>query len=106
MKVSATPAAAQLVEQLRGQRRGSLVFTIGTGCGESTAPFLFEDHWPGPDHEPVGEVAGIAVYAPSHLRALYPGDDGAVIDVELGVISESFSIETEHDARFVLRSRP
>jgi uncharacterized protein (DUF779 family) len=49
MKVTGTPAAAHLVEQLRLHRQGALVFTIGTGCCESTAPFLFEDFWPGPD---------------------------------------------------------
>ena len=62
--------------------RGALVFTIGTGCCESTAPFLYEDFWPGPDSEQVGEVAGVAVFAPEYLRALYPGDDGVVIDVD------------------------
>ena len=61
------------------------MFTIGTGCCESTAPFLYEDFWPGPDAEPVGEVAGVAVYAPEYLRALYPGDDGVVIDVDDGL---------------------
>ena len=79
------------------------MFTIGTGCCESTAPFLYEDFWPGPDAEPVGEVAGVAVYAPAYLRALYPADDGVVIDVDDGLMAESMSIETEYGCRFVLR---
>jgi uncharacterized protein (DUF779 family) len=80
------------------------VFTIGTGCCESTAPFLYEDFWPGPDAEPVGEVAGVTVYAPEYLRALYPGDDGVVIDV-VDEMAESLSIETEYGCRFLLRDR-
>ncbi|MGO9875267.1 MAG: DUF779 domain-containing protein [Acidimicrobiia bacterium] len=103
MHVTGTPAAARVVERARRDRRGELVFTIGTGCCESTAPFLYEDFWPGPDSERVGDVAGVAVYAPEYLRALYPGDDGVVIDVDDGLMAESMSIETEYGCRFVLR---
>jgi len=102
VRVTGTPAAAQVVERSRRDRSGELVFTIGTGCCESTAPFLYEDFWPGPDSEPVGEVGGVAVYAPAYLRALYPGDDGVTIDVE-ELMAESMSIETEYGYRFILR---
>ena len=54
------PAAARSSNGRSATGRGALVFTIGTGCCESTAPFLYEDFWPGPDSEPVGEVAGVA----------------------------------------------
>jgi uncharacterized protein (DUF779 family) len=103
LRVTGTAAAARLVERAKRDRRGALVFTIGTGCCESTAPFLYEDFWPGPDSEPVGEVAGVAVFAPELLRTLYPGDDGVVIDVDDGLMAESMSIETEYGCRFVLR---
>jgi uncharacterized protein (DUF779 family) len=103
VRVTATSAAAEVVERARRDRAGTLVFTIGTGCCESTAPFLYEDFWPGPDHEQVGEVGGVAVYAPAYLRALYPDDDGVTIDVESDLMAESFSIETEYGSRFVLR---
>jgi uncharacterized protein (DUF779 family) len=101
--VTGTAAAARIVEQAKRDRRGALVFTIGTGCCESTAPFLYEDFWPGPDSEPVGEVAGVPVYAREYLRALYPGDDGVTVDVEEGSMAESMSIETEYGCRFILR---
>lgn len=78
------------------------MFTIGTGCCESTAPFLYEDFWPGPDSEKVGDVAGVPVYAPEYLRMLYPGDDGVTIDV-VDDVMESMSIETEYGVRFILR---
>ena len=103
MRVTGTPAAARVVERARRDRPGKLVFTIGTGCCESTAPFLYEDFWPGPDAERVGEVAGVDVFAPEYLRALYPGGDGVVIDVDDGLMAESMSIETEYGCRFVLR---
>lgn len=102
MRVEATPRAVEVVEWAKGARSGTLTVTIGTGCCESTAPFLYEDFWPGPDQERVGEVAGVAVFAPEYLRDLYRGDDGVVLDVveEMG---ESLSIETELGCRLVLR---
>ena len=103
MRVTGTAAAARIVERAKRDRRGALVFTIGTGCCESTAPFLYEDFWPGPDSESVGEVAGVDVFAPEYLRNLYPGDDGVVVDVEDGLMAESMSIETEYGCRFILR---
>ena len=102
MRVSATDAAAGVVRRARSTRQGVLTITLGTGCCESTAPFLYEDFWPGPDQERVGEVAGVEVFAPEYLRAGYPGDDGAVIDVYEGP-AESMSIETEWGCRLVLR---
>jgi uncharacterized protein (DUF779 family) len=103
VEVTGTEAAARIVERARHDRRGELVFTIGTGCCESTAPFLYEDFWPGPDQEKVGEVGGVSVFAPDYLRALYPAGDGVVIDAE-EVVAESMSIETEYGWRFYLRA--
>jgi uncharacterized protein (DUF779 family) len=103
LKVTGTAAAARVVERATRDRRGALVFTIGTGCCESTAPFLYEDFWPGPDSEAVGDVGGVPVYAPEYLRILYPGDEGVTVDVEEGSMAESMSIETEYGCRFILR---
>ena len=86
------------------RRSGSLTITIGTGCCESTAPFLYEDFWPGPDQEPVGEVADVTVYAPEYLRTQYPDDDGVVLDVT-EELAESLSVETELGVRLILRGR-
>jgi uncharacterized protein (DUF779 family) len=104
VKVVGTAAAVHAVEQVRRRRTGTLVFTIGTGCCESTAPFLFEDFWPGPDHEMVGEVGTVPVYAPAHLRNLYLDHDPLAIDVDEDAHVESFSIEAEYGSRFVLRT--
>ncbi len=102
MRVSATDAAAAVVRRARSTRQGILTITLGTGCCESTAPFLYEDFWPGSDQERVGEVAGVEVFAPEYLRSIYPGDDGVVIDLYEGP-AESMSIETEWGCRLVLR---
>ncbi|CAN5181980.1 hypothetical protein BH23ACT2_BH23ACT2_21340 [soil metagenome] len=104
MQVTATDRAREVIDEMDGLRSGTLTVTIGTGCCESTAPFLYEDFWPGPDQELVGEVGGVAVYAPEYLRTQYPGGDGVVLDVveELG---ESLSVETELGCRFILRGQ-
>lgn len=102
MHVTATDRAREVIAEMGRRRSGRLTVTIGTGCCESTAPFLYEDFWPGPDQAPVGEVAGVEVFAPEYLRVQYPGDDGVVLDVvdELG---ESLSVETELGCRLILR---
>jgi len=101
--VTATDRAARIVERMRAMRSGRLTITIGTGCCESTAPFLYEDFWPGPDQEVVGRVGDIEIFAPEYLRKLYPGDEGAVVDVDEDYVAESLSIETELGCRLVLR---
>ena len=103
MKVTATDRAARVVERMRAMRPGRLTITIGTGCCESTAPFLYEDFWPGPDQEVVGRVGDVEILAPEYLRKLYPDDEGAVVDVDEDYVAESLSIETELGCRFVLR---
>jgi uncharacterized protein (DUF779 family) len=102
MWVSATERAIAIVERVKQVRSGSLTITIGTGCCESTAPFLYEDFWPGPDQEIIGEVAGVSVFAPEYLRTNYD-DEGLVIDVLENQPAESMSIETEFDCRLILR---
>lgn len=102
MHVSATNRAVEIIEAMGQRRSGTLTVTIGTGCCESTAPFLYEDFWPGPDQEPVGEVAGVTVYAPEYLRTQYLGDDGVTIDV-IDELAESLSVETELGCRLILR---
>lgn len=104
MRVTGTERAAEVVRDMQQRREGPLSITLGTGCCESTAPFLYENFWPGPDQAQVGEVAGVAVYAPQYVRDLYPGDDGVVIDV-VDELAESMSIETELGCRLILRGQ-
>lgn len=93
-----------MIERAGTLRHGRLTVTIGTGCCESTAPFLYEDFWLDPDQEQVGTVAGVGIYAPKYVRDLYPDDDGVILDV-VEEIAESLSIETEWGCRLILRGR-
>lgn len=102
MRIEATKKAEDVIERAKGVRDGRLTITIGTGCCESTAPFLYEDFWPGPDQEAVGEVAGVTVYAPEYLRKLYPGTESVTLDL-VDELVESLSIETEFGCRLALR---
>lgn len=102
MLVEATSAAAEVITRASRERSGALTVTIGTGCCESTAPFLYEDFLPGSDQEQVGEVEGVPIFAPEYLRALYPGGQGVTIGV-VDVDAESLSIETEWGCRLILR---
>ena len=76
---------------------------LGTGCCDSTAPFLYDRYYAGPDAVQVGEVAGVRVLAHRWLADLYAEGDGLQIDVDEGVVNDSFSLESEYDCRFTLR---
>lgn len=102
MKITASARAAEVVTAMATRRSGTLTITIGTGCCESTAPFLYEDMFIGPEQEPVGEVAGVVIYAPAYLRRLYPDDQGARLEV-VDEMGESLSVETELGLRLALR---
>ena len=104
MHVTATPEAEQAVRRVEAGGRTGLVMVLGTGCCDSTAPFLFDrGYYAGADAVPVGEVAGVPVVAHGWLAKLYPDDDRLVVDVDEGVVADSFSLETEHGCRFTLR---
>jgi uncharacterized protein (DUF779 family) len=103
MKVDATPAAVDVVRRVKTDGRENLLMVLGTGCCDSTAPFLYDNYIPEPDAEPVGEVDGVTVLAPRWLAELYQGDAMLTVDVDEGVLNDSFSLESEYDCRFTLR---
>lgn len=79
---------------------------LGTGCCDSTAPFLYDRYYPGPDVVEVGGVGSVPILAHRWLADLYADSDGLVVDVDEGVPNDSFSLESEYDSRFTLRVRP
>jgi uncharacterized protein (DUF779 family) len=103
MRVGATERAAATVRMVAESDRQDLVMVLGTGCCDSTAPFLYDRYYPGPDAVRVGEVAGVPVFAHRWLADLYAEGDGLVIDVDEDVVGDSFSLESEYDRRFTLR---
>ena len=92
-----------MVERVAAGGREDLVMVLGTGCCDSTAPYLYDHYYPGPDTVQVGEVAGVPVLAHEWLARLYPDGEGLELDVDTEVVSDSFSLESEHDGRFTLR---
>jgi uncharacterized protein (DUF779 family) len=104
VRIEVTNPAASIVRRVRATGRDNLVMVLSNGCCDSTAPYLYDNYIAEPDAQPVGEVEGVTVLAPAWLARLYPADDLLTIDVEQGVIEDSFSLETDLDCRFVLRA--
>lgn len=104
MKIDATERATETVRLVRQSGRDNLVMILGTGCCDSTAPFLYDNYIPEPDAEVVGELDGVEILAPAWLAKLYEGDATLTVDVDEGVLNDSFSLESEFDCRFTLRA--
>ncbi|MGH2795195.1 MAG: DUF779 domain-containing protein [Actinomycetota bacterium] len=103
MNVSVTSEAETIVRRVRDDGRENLIMVLGTGCCDSTSPFLYDNYLPEPDSQPVGVIDGVQIVAPKWLADLYPGNEGLVVDVDAGVLNDSFSLESEYDCRFTLR---
>ena len=93
-----------MVARVRAAHAGEeLVFVFGSGCCEGTAPHLFAGYTLTPEHENVGSLAGVDVFADAHLRRLY-GNQTVVIDAEEDPLADGFSAEIPLGWRFVLRT--
>ena len=104
MKVIATPQAEAVLRKVAETGRDQLVMVLGTGCCDSTAPFLYDRYYPGSDVAEVGRIAGVPVFAHHWLADLYgDGDRALQVDVDEGVPNDSFSLESDLDCRFTLR---
>jgi uncharacterized protein (DUF779 family) len=101
--VRATPQAQAVVRKVAASGRKNLVMVLGTGCCDSTAPFLYDRYYSGPNAVEVGEIAGVPVIAHRWLADLYSEGDGLEVDVDEGVPNDSFSLESEYACRFTLR---
>ena len=102
MTVLATAQAEDTVRKVAESGRDQLVMVLGTGCCDSTAPFLFDRYYPGPDVVEVGRIAGVPVFAHRWLAGMYRKGE-LEIDVDEGLLNDSFSLESEFDCRFTLR---
>ena len=100
-----TSAASDALRRTRRERGSDLVFVIGNGCCDSTAPFLFAAYEPGPGEQRVGEVEGIPVVLEAPLVGLFDGYE-VVIDAAPDPGGDSFSCETEHGMRFSMERVP
>lgn len=103
MKVEATAAAEDVVRRVAASGRRDLVMVLGTGCCDSTAPFLYDRYYPGRDVVEVGRVADVPLFAHEWLARLYDADGRLCVDVDTDVPNDSFSLESELGCRFTLR---
>jgi uncharacterized protein (DUF779 family) len=104
MQVKITSEAEKVVARVAEQGRADLVVVLGTGCCDSTAPFLYDRYYPGSDVVEVGRVADVPVFAHTWVADLYP-DGELILDVDEGVPNDSFSLESDLDCRFTLRTQ-
>lgn len=102
MKVTATAQAEAVVRKVVDAGRDQLVMVLGTGCCDSTAPFLYDRYYAGSDAVEVGHIAGVPMLAHRWLADLY-GEGELEVDVDQGLPNDSFSLESEFDCRFTLR---
>jgi uncharacterized protein (DUF779 family) len=105
MRVTATAQAESVVRRVEESGREQLVMVLGTGCCDSTAPFLYDRYYPGSDVEEVGRIAGVPVFAHRWLAELYQGST-LQVDVDEESPNDSFSLESDFDCRFTLRVAP
>src|SRR5437867_4056242 len=103
MRVTSTPKAIEAVNRVKAGGRQDLVMVLGTGCCDSTAPYLYDRYYAGPDAVRIGEIAGVPVHAHRWLAELYGIGDGLIVDVDEDVTNDSFSLESEYDCRFTLK---
>jgi uncharacterized protein (DUF779 family) len=103
VKVTVTPAAQSVIRRVEAEGRDGLVMILGTGCCDSTAPFLYDRYYPGPEVVEVGRVGTISILAHRWMADLYKASKDLQIDVDEGFPNDSFSLESEYDARFTLR---
>ena len=105
VNVVLTGAATDALQRTRTARGEDLVFVIGNGCCDSTAPFLFASYIPGPAEQRVGEVDGVPVILETPLVGLFEGYE-VVIDAAPDPGGDSFSCETELGVRFSMERVP
>jgi uncharacterized protein (DUF779 family) len=101
--VEATDAARETVRAVAALGRSELVIVLGSGCCDSTAPFLFDHYLPEADTQDVGRIDGVQVLSPAWLARLYPDDERLTIDAVEDPLDDSLSLETLLGRRFVLR---
>jgi uncharacterized protein (DUF779 family) len=103
MRVDATDGARDAIRRVAATGREDLVLVLGTGCCDSTAPYLYDRYYPGHDAVLVGAVEGVPVFAHGWLADLYAEGEGLQLDCREDVLSDSFSLESELGCRLTLR---
>lgn len=103
-RVSATPAAVDLIARLR-ERNGPVVFHQSGGCCDGSAPMCYPvgDYKLGAQDVLMGEIGGAEFYM-SRSQFEYWQHTHLIIDVVKGR-GAGFSLEAPEGVRFLTRSR-
>ncbi len=103
-RVSATPAALALIDQLK-QKHGALLFHQSGGCCDGSAPMCFpaNEFMVGDVDVKLGEIGGVPFYM-SQSQFAYWEHTHLIIDVIPGS-GGMFSLERPTGLRFLTRSR-
>jgi hypothetical protein len=103
-RVSATPAALQLIEYLVAAH-GPLLFFQSGGCCENTAPQCFPKHEfsVSPNDVHIGDIGGVPYYM-AHREYEFWQNTHLIVDVVNGR-SGTFSLDGPDGKTFICRSR-
>ena len=103
-RVSATPAALALIDQLK-EKHGALLFHQSGGCCDGSAPMCFpaNEFIVGDIDVKLGEISGVPFYM-SQSQFAYWEHTHLVIDAVPGT-GGMFSLERPTGLRFLTRSR-
>ena len=103
-RVSATPAALALIEQIKAQH-GALLFHQSGGCCDGSAPMCFpaNEFLVGDVDVKLGEIGGVPFYM-SESQFAYWEHTHLIIDAITGS-GGMFSLERPTGLRFLTRSR-
>ncbi len=103
-RVSATPAAQALIEQLT-QKFGDLVFLQSGGCCEGSGPMCMpaNEFRPSPSDVRLGEL-GSAIFYMGHSHFQFAENMHTILDAVPGS-SGSFSLECGTGMAFITRGR-
>lgn len=103
-RISATPSAVALIEQLTAQY-GPLIFMQSGGCCEGSGPLCMpaNEFRPGPTDVILGEVAG-AIYYMSDSHFSFAENTHTILDAVPGS-GGSFSLECGTGMAFITKAR-
>ena len=103
-RISATPSAVALIEQLTAQY-GPLIFMQSGGCCEGSGPLCMpaNEFRPGPTDVILGEVAG-AIYYMSDSHFSFTENTHTILDAVPGS-GGSFSVECGTGMAFITKAR-
>lgn len=104
LQVTATPAALNLVAQLRSEH-GSILFHQSGGCCDGSSPMCYptNEFMVGDSDTQLGEIGGVPFYISSSQFAYWKHTQ-LIIDVVEGR-GGMFSLENGRGVRFLVRSR-